>query len=124
MTAWCLKYVPSPATGLGILSEIWVVKPEAFKVSSNLIVLSSTTASFKILVIWSDPDKLAGKSWTIGVLQEDFLGFLGHPASEIDLTLYSTFSPFLIGMSIWFTLTSSPSAILGWTQTYFPNEES
>jgi len=67
---------------------------------------------------------LPGNSFIIGVLQSDLTGFVGQPASEIDLTFISTFSPFLIGISIWLIFTTSPSPISGETHLYLPNDES
>ena len=53
-------------------------------------------------------------------LHLDFAGLRGYPASDIDLALISTFSPYRIGMSIWLMLMTSPSADCSSFQMYVP----
>lgn len=82
------------------------------------MVVSSAWASWRIFTTWSDPSKLDGKSTVTESDQGDFCGFNGHPASEIDLILSWTFSPFVIGILTWFIFIASPSAIFSSLQTY------
>jgi hypothetical protein len=50
----------------------------------------------------------SGKSIVTEEEKSDSRGFKGQPASEIEETLISTFSPAVIGISIWLILGVSP----------------
>jgi hypothetical protein len=49
--------------------------------------------------------RLSGKFITTEGENSEVKGFCGHPASEIEAIWISTFSPFVIGISNWFTFT-------------------
>ena len=59
-------------------------------------------ASFKIKSFsFNTLFKLSGNSTVNVLLQSDSTGESGHPTSERDFALISTFSPYLIAMSNW-----------------------
>ena len=62
----------------------------------------------------------AGNETVTESLQSEVSGLSGHPASESDLILISTLSPFVIGMSSWLMLFASASAVNSGAQTYVP----